>query len=75
MKVLSVETEDLREICATMGVDIEEALAARQHRRMFTRALDDHPRGTAINASEVLNVLEISTSNALNQAAPTTIEG
>ena len=36
---LSLESEDLREICAAKGVYIMDALAARQHRRMLRRAL------------------------------------
>ena len=64
---LGVESEDLREICAAKGVDITDALAARQHRRIFARALTGHPRSTASIASEALNLLEISTQLYLNQ--------
>ena len=71
---LGVESEDLREICAAKGVDITEALAARQHRRMFAQALTGHPRRTVSIASEALNMLEISTQHSSNQAEYTTIQ-
>ena len=71
---LRVESEDVREICAAKGVNIKDALAARQHRRMFAQALIEHPRRTAITASEALNVLEISASHSRNQAESTRIE-
>ena len=71
---LGVESDDLREICATKGVDIKDALAARQHRRMFAQALTGHPRRTVSIASEALNMLEISTQHSSNQAEYTTIQ-
>ena len=71
---LGVESEDLREICAAKGVNIEDALAARQHRRIFARALTGHPRSTASIASEALNLLEISTQHSFNQAECISIE-
>ena len=61
---LGVESDDLREICATKGVDIKDALAARQHRRMFARALAEYVPSTASPASEALNILEISTPHS-----------
>ena len=70
---LGVESEDLREICAAKGVDVTDALAARQHRRMFARALTDHPPSTASIASEALNMLEISTRGSLLLAESTAI--
>ena len=71
---LGVESEDLREICAAKGVNIKDALAARQHRRIFARALTGHPRSTASIASEALNLLEISTQHSFNQAECISIE-
>ena len=65
---LAVESEDLREICAAKGVDVVDALAARQHRRMFAQALTGHPRRTVSIASEALNMLEISTQHSFNEA-------
>ena len=74
VQVLGVESEDLREICAAKGVEITDALAARQHRRMFARALTEHPLRRAGTVSDALSVLEISTQHSLNQAESTTIE-
>ena len=71
---LRVESEDVREICAAKGINIKDALAARQHRRMFARALTEHPLTTASTASDALSLLEISTQHSLNQAESTTIE-
>ena len=71
---LGVECNDYREICAAKGFNIEEALAARLHRRMFARLLPVHPRRAASTASEALGVLEISTPHPQNQAESTAIE-
>ena len=71
---LGVESEDLREICAAKGVDVVDALAARQHRRMFAQALTGHPCSTESIASEALNLLEISTQHSFNQAECISIE-
>ena len=71
---LRVESTDLREICGAKGVNIEDALAARQHCRMFARALTEHPLRTASTASDALNLLEIGTPRSLNQAESTTIQ-
>ena len=71
---LGVESDDLREICATKGVDIKDALAARQHRRMFARALTEHPPSTASTASDAFTTLEISTPDSLDHAESTAIE-
>ena len=68
---LGVESADLREICAAKGVDIKDALAARQHRRMFARALEEHPPEVASTATEVLEMLEISTPHPqIEQTSP-----
>ena len=65
---LSVESEDLREICAAKGISVKDAVAARQHRRMFARALTEYPTGASGTASDVFNLLEISPPHSLSHA-------
>ena len=54
VKELGTENRDLREICDENGVDYEERLAARRHKRYFAQLCAKHPIGKKVEASDVL---------------------
>ena len=51
VKELSEENRDLREICNESGVQYEDALAARRHKRYFLHLCAKHPLGRMANES------------------------
>ena len=53
VKELSEENRDLREICNESGVQYEDALAARRHKRYFAHLCEKHPIGRTATASDV----------------------
>ena len=54
VKELSQENRDLREICSESGVQFEERLAARRHKRYFTHLCATHPFGGTSTALDAL---------------------
>ena len=56
---LSVENQDLREICDENGIEYEEWLAARRHSRRFARMRAEHPIGGVATASDLLGAAPI----------------
>ena len=59
MKELGDENNDLRELCNQKGIQWEDWLAARRHRRSFARSLGEHPNGTPVTAMDALCVAPI----------------
>ena len=56
VKELGEENQDLREICNKNGIQYEDNLAARRHRRLFDQLVVDHPIGRTATASDALGV-------------------
>ena len=54
MKELCAENLDLRDICAEDGVQYEERIAARRHKRYFAQLSTQHPIGRRATASDIL---------------------
>ena len=54
LKELGAENRDLRELCNERGIQYEERLAARRHKRCFARSCEKHPIGRPGTASDVL---------------------
>ena len=54
LKELGDENRDLRELCNEGGIQYEERLAARRHKRYFARLCEKHPIGRPGTASDVL---------------------
>ena len=50
---LGEENRDLRDLCTENGVQYEERLAARRHKRYFAHLCDKHPIGEGARWSEV----------------------
>ena len=59
VKELGTENRDLREICDENGVDYDERLAARRHKRYFAQLCAKHPIGKKVEASDVLGAAPI----------------
>ena len=51
---LREENRDLRDICSGSGIQYEERLAARRHKRLFARLCAERPIGKKAVASDVL---------------------
>ena len=54
VKELGEENRDLRELCNDRGIQYEERLAARRHKRYFARLREKHPIRRPATASDVL---------------------
>ena len=59
VKELDEENRDLREICKAQGVQYEELLAARRHKRYVARLGAEHTIGTTATASDLLGAAHI----------------
>ena len=52
-----MDVADLKDICYANGITVGDALAARQHRRLFAQACSEHPiDARAMIASETLSL-------------------
>ena len=56
---LGTDLEDLKEICAAKGVQYQDALAARRHRRSFARTCSEHGISATATVCDTLSVLPI----------------
>ena len=59
LKELGEENQDLREICNENGIECDERLAARRHKRYFADLCDKHPIGRTLDASDLLGAAPI----------------
>ena len=59
LKELGEENRDLRELCNERGIQYEERLAARRHKRYFADLCEKHPIGRSATASDVLGAANI----------------
>ena len=57
---LDAENSDFRELCNRQGIQYEEWLAVRRHRRYFEQLRTDHPIGRTSPASDPLGMLPIA---------------
>ena len=60
MRELDEENSDFRELCNRQGIQYEEWLAVRRHRRYFEQLRTDHPIGRTSPASDPLGMLPIA---------------
>ena len=59
LKKLAEENRDLRELCDDNGIQYEERLAARRHKRYFAHVCTKHPIGRMARSSDILGAAPI----------------
>ena len=59
LKAVDLENNDLRNLCTANGINYEETLATKRHRRYFAKLLSANPIKESAKASDALHLPDI----------------